>query len=305
MNSYEREVWLKHLNDETDVLDTLKHSYESALSEVNERLRQLYAEGMMANDADLQAKIYQIQYQQALKNTIEARLGSLAGENFVQIGDYLQYSYEDGYLGTIYSALGQGMKLDILPFDERQMVRVINLTNDGIPLSARLYTNIEELTGAIRAQFSRGIASSMTWKQIAQNLTAESEAALYQSQRIARTEGHRVMNEGTYDSMREAKNSGADIVKQWDSTLDSRTRPSHIKLDGQIVEVDETFKTDGMQAEYPGGFGVAAMDINCRCVILQRARWALKREERTKYSRFDEGIIKYQTYEEFLRASRA
>ena len=29
----------------------------------------------------------------------------------------------------------------------------------------------------------------------------------------------------------------------------------------------------------PGGFGVAKEDINCRCVTLQRARWALDEAE--------------------------
>ena len=34
-----------------------------------------------------------------------------------------------------------------------------------------------------------------------------------------------------------------------------------------------------MEVMYPGGFGIASQDINCRCALLQRARWALDADE--------------------------
>ena len=96
---------------------------------------------------------------------------------------------------------------------------------------------------------------------------------------IARTEGHRISEQSKADSRQKAKEAGADVLKQWDSTLDSRTRESHQKLDGQIRELEEPFEVNGRQAMQPGGFGVAKEDINCRCVTLQRARWALDEAE--------------------------
>ena len=30
---------------------------------------------------------------------------------------------------------------------------------------------------------------------------------------------------------------------------------------------------------YPSNFGIPSLDINCRCVVLQRARWALDQDE--------------------------
>jgi len=104
------------------------------------------------------------------------------------------------------------------------------------------------------------------------------------------------------DAMRAAKEGGADIVKQWDSTLDRRTRPEHQSLDGQVKEVDEPFEVDGMEADAPGGFGIAHMDINCRCAVLQRARWALGRDGQTRFSGFEGdhgGTVPYQSYGDF------
>ena len=67
--------------------------------------------------------------------------------------------------------------------------------------------------------------------------------------------------------------AGADVVKQWDATLDGLTRESHVAVDGEIRELDEPFSNGLM---FPGDpSGGAAEVINCRCAYLQRARWAV------------------------------
>ena len=95
--------------------------------------------------------------------------------------------------------------------------------------------------------------------------------------RIARTEGTRISNESAFDASKEAVNAGADVAKQWSAALDSRTRETHAMCDGEIVELDETF-SNGL--EYPGDpAGDAEEVINCRCALLQRAKWALDDDE--------------------------
>ena len=81
---------------------------------------------------------------------------------------------------------------------------------------------------------------------------------------------------------RQAKKRGADSVKVWDSTLDGKTRPIHRLLDGQVREVEEPFEANGKKAMCPGDFGDPAEDCNCRCALLQKARWDLDSDE-TKY----------------------
>jgi len=81
------------------------------------------------------------------------------------------------------------------------------------------------------------------------------------------------------DAQEKAKAKGADVLKQWDSTMDGATRPIHRRLDGQIREVDEPFEMGGKKAMYPGGFGDPAEDCNCRCASLTRARWGLDEAE--------------------------
>lgn len=75
--------------------------------------------------------------------------------------------------------------------------------------------------------------------------------------RIARTEGHRVNQQGFLDAGTEAKKKGADIVKQWDATLDSVTRPWHQEADGQIREWDDFFEVGGEKMKAPSIGGSA------------------------------------------------
>lgn len=105
------------------------------------------------------------------------------------------------------------------------------------------------------------------------------QKAYNNSIRIARTEGHRIQVQSALDAQHVAKSKGADIVKQWDANLDGATREHHQMLDGQIREVDEPFEVGGRKVEAPGMFGDPAEDCNCRCCLLQRARWALDDEE--------------------------
>ena len=52
---------------------------------------------------------------------------------------------------------------------------------------------------------------------------------------------------------------------------------------------------------YPSNFGIPSLDINCRCAVLQRARWALDQDElntlkeRAKYY----GLNKYINFKYF------
>ena len=127
-----------------------------------------------------------------------------------------------------------------------------------------------------------------SYKEIARNLINISNTGINNAYRIARTEGHRIQNQSAMDAATIAKDKGADIVKQWDATLDARTRPHHTLLDGQIRELDKAFEVEGRKAMHPSGFGIASEDIYCRCALLQRAKWALDEKELNTLKERDE-----------------
>lgn len=115
--------------------------------------------------------------------------------------------------------------------------------------------------------------------------------------------GHRIQQASAEDARQLAKEKGADVVKQWDATMDSSTRPTHQRLDGQIKETHEPFTHGTKEAMYPGDFGDPADDCNCRCVALTRARWALDEDELEEMKARAEyfGLDKSDSFEEFKK----
>lgn len=279
MNQRQKETQQVFLNNEKAVLKQLEGNYKDALNEINNKIAILQAR----EDADLQHVIYQIDYQKALKSQVQTVLDQLHNNNFETVSEYLTKSYEDGFIGTMYDLQGQGIPL-VFPIDEEQVAAAIQ---HETKLSESLYTRLGKdtkvLSKQIAGEISRGIASESMYSEISRNIAGYCGISKNKAMRIARTESHRIQCKATADAQRKAKEKGADVVKQWDASLDGKTRDTHRELDGQIRELDEPFEVQGMTAMQPGDFGDPAEDCNCRCALLQRARWALGNDY-TKWS---------------------
>lgn len=281
MNKKQKEVTQAQLNAEKKTIRELKQVYRQAWKDCDAKIRELSTRSDMEN---LQSIIYQKQYQEALKGQLEGVMANLQSNSYAKVSDYLTQCYQNGYVGTMYDLAGQGIPL-VIPIDPKAVSRAVQLDSK---ISKSLYTKMGEdvnsLKTSIRAELSRGIANGSTWNEIAGkisksfNITPFSKA-YNSSVRIARTEGHRVQVQSTMDAQRKAKSKGADMVKQWDATLDSATRDAHRELDGKIAEIDDDFKWSGGSVSAPGMFGDPAQDCNCRCALLSRARWALDDDE--------------------------
>lgn len=281
MNKKQKQALQHQLSEEQKVLKQLEGVYADALMAIDARVQALLAR----NDANTQTVIYQLQHQMALRKQVSGILDQLQGTQFDTVDDYLQACYDNGYTGAMYDIAGQVGAPVVMAPDPEQIVKAVKLDSK---ISTDLYTalgeNVDQLKKKISATISRGISTGMTYAQIAQQLSSISNTGLYNATRIARTEGHRIQIQSALDAQHAAKDAGCDIVKQWDATLDGRTRPTHRQLDGQIREVDEPFETTNLKgvtikADAPGLFGRASEDIHCRCALLQRAKWALDDEE--------------------------
>lgn len=302
MNRVQKAVQKSQLNDEKQVIKELKLIYGQAQNDCINKIIDLSRRTDMEN---LQSIIYQKQYQEALKKQIDGVLDELQCKEFTTVADYLQKSYYSGYAGVMYDLHEQGIPI-VAPINQKQVVKALQ-TDSKISkgLYTRLGEDVDKLKKSIRSELSRGVANGSTWNQmavqIAKGMNSPFNTAINNAIRISRTEGHRIQQQSALDAQQAAKESGADIVKQWCATLDDVTRETHQKLDGQIREIDEDFEVDGMTAPYPGGFGDPAEDCNCRCCILQRARWALDAdelatlEERAAYF----GLDKTKDFEDF------
>lgn len=289
MNKRQLEVEKAKLREEKKLLKELKKIYEDAAKEVEQKIRisngkidlllSVYDELDDKQKSLLQSQIYQKKFQENLKKQLDELIGNLNADSYDSITRYLTDSYYTGYVGTMYDIQGQGIPL-ITPINEKQVTRAMTLnTKLSVPLYTRMGIDVGILKKQIAKHISRGIATSSSYAHIARNIDGASNIGFNKAMRIARTEGHRIQVLSANDAQHAAKAKGCEVVKQWDATLDGRTRPMHRLLDGKLAEIDEPFVVDDIEVMYPGGFGIASQDVNCRCALLQRARWALDADE--------------------------
>ena len=317
MNKRQKIVQEAFLDNEEAVIRRLKTVYNKSLEDITakskvlqDEINSIAAQIDMTDDAEEksvlksmeQSKIYQKQYQDALKTQINSVLDNMQVEEFKTVSDYLKTCYEDGFVGTMYDLQGQGVPL-AFPLDQEAMVRAVQLDSK---ISEGLYTRLGEdvsvLKKKITAQVSRGISTGMAFKQVANQLASYTKIGYNNAVRIARTEGHRIQCQGTMDACYKARDKGADVVKQWDSTLDAKTRSSHVIVDGEIRELDEAF-SNGLL--FPGDpDGGAAEVCNCRCALLQRARWATQGGF-TKMNNFTKQLESFESPEDYAEFKKA
>lgn len=297
MRKKEKGIYLYFLRREREILEALEKLYKEALEEIEEEI--YYAQG----DALIQNTVYRKEYQRTLAGQMQAILEKLHTNEYKTISDYLKDCYTDGASAVAYSMHQQGVPL-ILPIDQAQVVAAL-MTHSAISegLYKSLGTDTSELRKVIAAEISRGLATNRQYGEIARNISTRMKIPLNRARTIVITEAHRIREEASQNTRVAAKEQGCNIVKQWDATMDNRTRPTHRRLDGQIREVDEPFEIDGKKAMYPGGFGRPEEDCNCRCVALTRAKWALDDDELERLKKRAEqfGLDKSKDFEDFKR----
>ena len=311
MKSYEKEVELAKLEAEAKELKHLKAIYSKAADDISKKLAISNGKiNVLLKDFDelddvqksiLQSQIYQRNFQLSMKKQIDGFMKELNSGQYESIDQYLKGCYETGFIGSMYSIHKQGIPI-ISPIDQKQVIKAKDIDSK---ISKKLYTKLGEdvdvLKKRIANNISRGIATSDSYYNIARNIASASNVGFNNAMRIARTEGHRIQAAAAFDAQHKAKDAGADIVKQWDSTLDGRTRDTHRLLDGQIRELDEPFEVYGHKARFPSDFGIPSEDINCRCALLQRAKWALDEDELETLKKRAEyyGLDKTENFNDF------
>lgn len=299
MKQWEKEIKQAQLDYEKEVYQELKQSYSQALKDVQAKSKKLQEQIQKLVDAEpenetlVRSKIYQLKYQEAMRDQINEAMDML--KNSDSITTYMENMYKEGYVSQIYALQKQGIPL-ITPINHDKMLTALTYPTNGIPLSTRLYNNVEKAKKEIMSEISRGIASGMSGQDVARNIQNRMNVSYRKARQLAQNEGHRVNTQACLDSMHAAKEKGADIVKQWDCTYDKKTRPVHAELDQQWVEVDDYFDSSQGKVFAPKQFGIAALDINCRCALLSVPRWDVDDSVKKHYDNIKGEIIDAENY---------
>ncbi len=118
----------------------------------------------------------------------------------------------------------------------------------------------------LRTTLSEGVSAGDTQRALIARVQATvKDATAARADMIARTETTRAAGFATEEGMRQSNLT----EKEWLAVQDDDTRDTHREMDGQKQPVGESFQSpDGHVADYPGNFGIAGEDINCRCVVV-------------------------------------
>lgn len=297
MTPAQKQTTQYELLSEKKVMEQLERSYQKALEDVKDRLRQLDERTDVENR---QAVAYQKAFQQGLQKQLERILGKLHSKTYRTVQEYLQDCYITGHTAVLYELQSDGLRLSLPVPQDKVCQAAVNDTKLVKPLYDSIGEDFAGLKKHITDIVSAGFASGASYGDMANQITGKMignyatlrGGALGRAKLIVRTEGNRIANAARLEAARTAKQQGADLVKQWDSTMDKKTRPHHVQLDGQVRELDEPFEVDGRKAQAPGKFGIASEDINCRCHAYSRPRWAVRADGDYKYDNQHRALVK-------------
>ena len=297
MTPAQKQTTQYELLSEKKVMEQLERSYQKALEDVKDRLRQLDERTDVENR---QAVAYQKAFQQGLQKQLERILGKLHSKTYRTVQEYLQDCYLTGHTAVLYELQSDGLRLSLPVPQDKVCQAAVNDTKLVKPLYDSIGEDFAGLKKHITDIVSAGFASGASYGDMANQITGKMignyatlrGGALGRAKLIVRTEGNRIANAARLEAARTAKQQGADLVKQWDSTMDKKTRPHHVQLDGQVRELDEPFEVDGRKAQAPGRFGIASEDINCRCHAYSRPRWAVRADGDYKYDNQHRALVK-------------
>lgn len=297
MTPAQKQTTQYELLSEKKVMEQLERSYQKALEDVKDRLRQLDERTDVENR---QAVAYQKAFQQGLQKQLERILGKLHSKTYRTVQEYLQDCYLTGHTAVLYELQSDGLRLSLPVPQDKVCQAAVNDTKLVKPLYDSIGEDFAGLKKHITDIVSAGFASGASYGDMANQITGKMignyatlrGGALGRAKLIVRTEGNRIANAARLEAARTAKQQGADLVKQWDSTMDKKTRPHHVQLDGQVRELDEPFEVNGRKAQAPGKFGIASEDINCRCHAYSRPRWAVRADGDYKYDNQHRALVK-------------
>lgn len=197
----------------------------------------------------------------------QALAGQFEEEWVMEIARTLSTSIELGYNQQLELIFNAEAKREIEILKERDSRRRRQLLEArGIESFDQISkTHTERIMTIITDSVEKGEAIGTTARRIAESLGTPGQLA-GKAETIARTETLTAVSIGQAAAMNNAKEVIPGLKKGWMTAGDDRVRDSHVVLNGEVVDADETF-SNGLG--YPRDTrGDAGDIINCRCSLI-------------------------------------
>lgn len=187
-------------------------------------------------------------------------IGGTTKNVFVDMANRTAYDMEKELRGGVSFDLYDGKTVERLLKDNPKM-----LPEWKIDEPKDYIWNEKRVQNAVTQGIVQGESIADIGKRLTSELATSNGAKM---DMFARTAVTGAQNAGRKERLVEAEEMGIEVKKQWIATHDNRVRDTHAYLDGQIVGVDEPFKVDGMEIDYPGDpLAPPELVYNCRCTL--------------------------------------
>ena len=290
---------------EADAEKEIRKLYKELLDDLQQFLSQTYIQ-YAQNDQLTYAMLQEKGYNARFLEEIEQRLNistpksAMALRSIVEVTYTLAYhSMVDGVVKSYFDPANHSLQSvfgDSLAITPEQIKAAVENPVSGLTLSDTLEKNRRDIIYNIKKTIGVGLMNGDRYTTMARRIAQCVDGDYRKAIRIVRTETHRVRESGELDAAlkvdAELQNgtTGMRMVKKWKTMKDERVRPNyvrnnrrggwtrgvsrnganHVRLEGQMVLVDEPFDLlDGHKAMAPSQSGVASHDINCRCLALK------------------------------------
>lgn len=229
---------------------------------------------------------------------VERHINSIMLEEKKIIKGLVEDTYKANYIGMVEAvekskALPELTKKlsGIKAVTPETIQRAVTNPISGLTLNDTLEKNRKEIIYGVKQQIGIGLSQGDRYTTMAKRIDDNLNIGYKKAMTIARTESHRVMEEGQLDSAlaidEAVRSAGSDLiyVKTWRTMADEKVRPqmkatktkgkhsrigkpNHVKMEDITLAIADKFDLGGgITTNAPLQSGVAGHDINCRCYL--------------------------------------
>lgn len=190
---------------------------------------------------------------------------------------YMETYLKQAYLFEVFTSIDMGF---MIPPTEVLLAAIVNpIEQLTLPVVLEVHRN--EIVRKLNLTIEQGLRHGLGYFEIAANIERDLNFSKNKARTVARTEAGRVQSVANEMALEEAAQY-AMFEKIWLSALDHKVRNAHRVLDGQSADKDGYFHSKGYKAKHPHGFGVAELDINCRCKTITKINGMLPSVRRAR-----------------------
>lgn len=195
-------------------------------------------------------------------NNADLKAISLLEKELKKIG-ITNLEYAEELINTKISELGIDETYTL--FNDNILSNIIK-GNVFTEIAMEGFTDKAYIYNELRREFAVGLLKGESIPKLAKRIQKSLNSSMNRAILIARTENTRVQNQSREEVFKNATEKGIKLKKQWISAGDKRVRASHQRLNGEIVNMNESFSNN---CEYPGDPNGGSSEVcNCRCTFV-------------------------------------